>query len=285
MQLLKNHKDFLSISIYLIVFLFIVSSLQKLYDTNTWKTSEYEFVINNEDKYILPAFIVKNFSFGFNAVLADAYWIMAIQDLSTWNRKTDFYYKEYENVATLDPRFAYPYLFGILVTASKKYPDSVNKIEPIAKIGIENIPFNWEIPFYLGSQFNLLKEYQKAFHYLEVAAKRPIVPQSVQKAYDLYGKKKVIDTEATRSIMKAMYETTESTTTKKIIRTGLISEELNTLLKDPLNQYKKENGTYPTSLDELIKANIIQVSPSILADYNIRIDQLTGLITIKPKSK
>ena len=283
MKVLKKYRDALITFTLVFSLLFVVSRLQTTYDSNVIMHL-YGTIEKNTDKYILPAFIVKNFSFGFNAVLADAYWVTAIQDFSSWDRTADFYYREYENISTLDPTFAYPYLFGILVTASKKYPDSVNKMEPIAQVGIDNLPYNWEIPFYLGSQFNLLKSFPKALHYMTIAAYRPIVPRPILQAYESFLKKKSVDNETTRSVMKAMYDTTDSKKNKQIIRTGLITEELNSVLKDPLSKYKTKNGVYPSTINDLIKANLIQVSPTILKDYTITIDTLTGQVTITPKS-
>lgn len=236
-------------------------------------------------KYVTPSFVVNGFSFGFRNVLADFYWISIIQDFSGWNHQASFYTQEYENLFTLDPKFAYPYIFGILTipSGSRKNSQEVEKAEKFAVIGIEHIPYNWEIPFYLGMQFNVHKNKEKALHYIEIAASRPIIPDIVLRAYKSYLAKKITGDDASRAFIQTIYNTTESKTTKKIIKEGMVISQLIKTLSEVVQEYKNKYGVYPKSLDDIVSRGLVQVSPDLEKGYIVTIDGKTGVVDITPK--
>lgn len=281
MKYLKRYK-YTILGIFFGVFLFAcVAVLQTKYD----KIVHPRLVINVKvTKRIMPANVVKNFSFGFRNVLADYYWINIIQDLPGWDRTDDFYIDEFRNLVTLDPKFSYPYLFGILTISIKTDPKSVEKVEPIANVGINALPYNWEIPFYLATTFNLVKNYEKALEYVEIAVTRPIIPESVAHAYKSFSKKVITGDNATRSFVQTIYDTTESQTTKKIIREGMVIGDLTQSIKKVVDDFKNIYGRYPNSLDELVEKNMIQILPALKSEFNVLIDKNTGDVEITPKN-
>jgi hypothetical protein len=50
---------------------------------------------------------------------------------------------------------------------------------------MKNLPENWEIPFYLGTAFQLTKAPEKALPYLRIASQKPNAPEIIQKVYYL----------------------------------------------------------------------------------------------------
>ena len=250
----------------------------------------YDAIVNPEviyieakKKYILPASIVKNFSFGFSNSIADMYWLSSIQDLPEWDHKEKFYIDQYRNLATLDPKFSYPYIFGILTVSSKLHKNSVEMIEPVAAMGIQNLPYNWEIPYYLGVQFNVAKNREKALEYFEIAATRPLIPDLVRTVYRAYKKNLLKENDATLAFIKTIYETTESETTKKIIKEGMVLSDMTQIVKNVSEKYKTRYGRYPSSLTELIDAKMIQVTPALTEGFRITINPSTGAVDIVPK--
>lgn len=276
----KQNKNAAQIILYFLLFISIVV-LQRKYDGIVHPEIIYGGEIK---KYVLPSSFVSNFSFGFKNILADMYWISIIQDLPGWNHKDSFYIQEYKNLVTLDPKFSYPYLFGVLTVSTKLHPGSTEMIEPIANIGIQSLPYNWEIPYYLGVQFNLIKNYDKALHYIEIAATRPIIPDVVRSVYRAYAKKTLTGDAASRAFIKTIYDTTESKTTKKIIEEGMVISDMTQIVKNVSEKYKIKYGKYPSSFQELINKEMIRVTPGLQEEFRVTINQNTGEVEITPKN-
>lgn len=280
MRTLQRHTTTILLIIFFVSIFTATVFIQKAYDAIV-----HPEVIYNEakTKYILPAPIVKNFSFGFKNIIADMYWLNSIQDLPEWNHKDQFYVDQYRNLATLDPKFSYPYIFGILTVSSKFHAGSVEMIEPVTVLGIESLPYNWEIPYYLGVQFNVSKNREKALEYFEIAATRPLIPDLVRSVYRSYKKNILKESDSTRAFIKTIYETTESKTTKKIIKEGMVLSDMAQIVKNVSEKYKIKYGVYPSSLEELIEKKMIQITPGLKEEFEVVIDKNTGDVTIIPK--
>jgi hypothetical protein len=287
MKIFTTYKHAIPVVFIITALLSIAVIVQLKYD----KIMHPQIIFTTETRYILPATIVKNFSFGFKNVLADLYWVKAIQDFSIWDGKDSFYLQEYENIATLDPRFSYSYILGILTFTSKSVTDKsidpslLESIEPIIQVGIKNIPDNWEIPFYLGTGFQLIKNPERALHYLKIAASQPSAPTRVSEAYKSYLKNTITGEAASRLFIKTIYETTESETTKKILEEGVMVNDLTDILTTVVNNYKTKYGFFPASIDELINHKMIKPGSGseIQKRFNIRINQQTGEVKITAK--
>ncbi len=282
MKFLHNYKNVLTGLFAFSIFFSCIVFLQISYDKSVRLKNFYEL---ETEKYVLPASVIRYLSFGFNNVLADFYWITIIQDLSEWNHNNTFYIEEYRNLVTLDPKFSYPYLFGILTTTSKKYPESPDKFEPIANIGIQNLPYNWEIPFYLASSFNLIKNYPKASNYIELAITRPIVPTAVQTLYNSYIKRNLAEQSTSQAFIKTIYDTTDSETTKKILKQNMAINDITQALESVVRSYKQQFGIYPKSLSDLVNKNLLRISPELEQNFHITIDDKNGNIEVLSKNK
>jgi hypothetical protein len=225
-------------------------------------------------------------AFGFNNALADYYWVSIIQDFVGWNRKDDYFVQEFSNIFTLDPRFHYPYIFAILTLPSYVNKDVENtKIaEGFARIGIANIPDSWEIPYYMATAFQLAHSDEKVLPYLSIAVSRPIIPVAVKRSYDLYTSKKVSGSKASREFIKTIYETTTSTTSKEIIKQGLVMNQIADQLSEASQKYKSLYGKYPKSIDDIISKGLIVVDKTLRNKTIITIDPLTGSVAVVPNT-
>jgi hypothetical protein len=268
-------KRILSILGFIVLFTFIVI-LQLKYD----EIEHPRYHFTTETRYVAPASFVKKFSFGFDNVLADLYWIKTIQDFSIWDGVDPFYFQEYHNIAVLDPLFSYPYILGILTVTSKTNKTALEGIEPISKIGIEKLPYNWEIPFYLARGFHLAKDYDKALEYTKIAISRPIIPDMVANFYNIYAKKKWGDKEANQAFLKTIIDTTKSTTTKKILKQGVAISTITTIIQTAAETYKEKYGTYPESIDELANKKLLGFSPALKSEFIVLMDKQTGHVQV-----
>lgn len=282
MKFFKAH--ILVISLCLIALLLLSASmLQKKYDDIVHP----QITFSTETRHILPAHIVSMFSFGFRNVLADLYWVKAIQDFAIWDGKDPFYAQEYKNIATLDPKFPYPYLLGILTFTSKRTKEALEQIEPVTQIGIKELPNEWEIPFYLGTGFQLVNAPEKALIYLKIAAEKDDAPELVIRAYKNYLKQTITGTkpngEINNDLIRTIYDTTKSETTKKILEDGLMINSLTEVIEALVKKHKATYGFYPQSIDVLSEKKMIQFTPQLKERFIITINEYTGKVTITPR--
>ena len=282
MKFFKKHSLVLSLAL-IAVLLFSASLLQKKYDDIVHP----QILFTTETRYVLPAHIVSMFSFGFKNVIADLYWVKAIQDFAIWDGMDPFYAQEYRNIATLDPKFPYPYLLGILTFTSKGKREVLEQIEPVTQIGIRELPNEWEIPFYLGTGFQLVKTPEKALPYLKISSEISDAPDQIKRAYKNYLKQTLTGTkpsgEINNDLIKTIYDNTKSETTKKIIEDGVMVNTLTEIIQTLVKKYRTLYGEYPQSIDLLAEKKMIQLAPLLKEKFTITINQNTGAVTVTPK--
>jgi hypothetical protein len=129
--------------------------------------------------YISSAKFLKPFTFGFNQVLADYFWIKTVgyfgEHLMS-DRNYPWLYPMLDLVTTLDPQFIWPYYFGgITLSLEAKQVEQSNLI---LKKAIHYHPDKWHFLFYLGFNYwyhdnNLLM----AATYIKRAAMNPKAPR------------------------------------------------------------------------------------------------------------
>ena len=131
-------------------------------------------------RFIMPAPVVRYFAFGFENILADYYWVSAIQDLNKWDRRDTYYPEYFRIIATLDPKFEYPYTFAALTIPSKKNPESLTWLADISERGMVALPSSWQIPFYTGLEFHTVgRLYERAAYYLGIASAIESSPEAI----------------------------------------------------------------------------------------------------------
>ena len=116
---------------------------------------------------------VKVASIGYSDLVADAYWIQAIQYAGTMfklHRSPQDLIPTVDFITDLDPRFEMSYVLIGSVLAIEG--GNGQAIERILKKGCLALPNDWKLFFYLGfTQYYLLREYPEAADNLDVAAK------------------------------------------------------------------------------------------------------------------
>ncbi len=232
-------------------------------------------------RFAMPAPIVRYFAFGFDNVLADYYWITAIQDFNKWDRR-DFYYPEYFRIiSTLDPHFAYPYMFAVLTVPSRQNPDSLRWLSLIVSVGMKALPDNWQIPFYAGVQFHVVgKSYEEATRYLEIAGAKPSSPDMVRAMHGVYLMHNQSEYQRSRALFLTIAETTDHEATKELAKERVALLDLMEEFKKAALSYKAKYHRFPVSIDEMAAAHFVQAPPDILKKFPMSIDQATGEVTL-----
>jgi hypothetical protein len=129
--------------------------------------------------YIPSGDFLKHFTFGFNQVIADYFWIKTVgyfgEHLMS-DRHYPWLYHMLDLVTTLDPQFIWPYYFGGITLSLEA--QQVEQSNLILKKAIHYYPYNWHFLFFLGFNYwyhdnNLLQ----AATYLKRAAMQPNAPR------------------------------------------------------------------------------------------------------------
>lgn len=228
-------------------------------------------------RFIMPALVVRHFAFGFENTLADYYWVSAIQDLNKWDRRDTYYPEYFRIIATLDPKFEYPYIFAALTVPSKKNPESFTWLADISERGMAALPSSWQIPFYTGLEFHAIgKSYERAVYYLGIASAIGSSPEVARTAYGLFLLHTSTDYERSRALFTAIYETTDNQETKKIAQERIVLLDFIEAVDKASEAYKDRHSIYPGSLEMLVKDGLIQVPTELVKRFPIEIDRQTG---------
>jgi hypothetical protein len=136
--------------------------------------------LDREEAFVPDPALARIFSLGFGAVIADFYWLQAIQAVGGNVRMTpelgDHLGKLIDVVTTLNPRVDHPYRFAaIWMTESEENVRTANRL---LRRGIEFHPDEWRNHFYLGfNHFFYLLENRRAGEILERASAMPGAPR------------------------------------------------------------------------------------------------------------
>ena len=260
-------------------FLFGAYLAQVRYDA-VWQ--EHFELLAPVHRYILPAPVVKYLSFGFRNILADYYWVTAVQDLNKWDRKDFYFPEEFRIISALDPKFEYPYIFAALTIPTKTNPESLKWVSLIAEEGMKALPNSWQIPFYVGLEYQTVgKSYEQAVHYLAIAAAKPGSPEITREAYGMFMLHTSTDYERSRALFNTIYQTTDNEETKIIAKFRLTLLDLLEAVDQASLRYKAKYHSFPNSLDQLTKLGFITVPTELVKRFPVMIDEQTGKSSLK----
>lgn len=216
--------------------------------------------------YISSSKTLKRMSLGYEALMADVYWLRTIQyfggkmgqikgqinisDVSTW--RLDLLEPLLGITTELDPNYVAAYRFGAIFL-----PD-INPDAGIAFVrrGIENNPQEWRLYSDLGYTCWKQKRLQEASEAYGQGSQIKGAP-SWMKAMQAVMLLKGGDRQTARELFQRMYESSDEAYTKKLSLTrlkSLQSEDELALLGRLLNGYRERFGACPPSLSALIKA-------------------------------
>ncbi len=231
-------------------------------------------------KFVLPAPIVHHTAFGFRNILADYYWVTAIQDLNKWDRFDTYYPEYFRIISTLDPKFAYPYIMAALTVPSRKNPEeSLGWLSVITERGMRALPLNWEIPFYTGVQYHAIeKSFERATHYMEIAAQTPDSPDVTRQAYGIYLLRGATDYQRSRALFTAIYETASNESSRVVAGEQIALLDLVETLNQGVITYKAIHHVLPRSVNALVDEGIVSVPAGVVEQHGITLDNQTGKV-------
>ena len=216
--------------------------------------------------------VVSRLALGFDALVADVYWIRAVvyygrQRLASDEaRNFDLLYPLLDMVTTLDPRFRAAYRFGavFLSEPAPGGPDRPDLAIALLKRGWERTPERWEYPrdiaFVYGWRY---RDYLQAADWFDRAADVPGAPfwlRSSAAAMLVKGGAR----EAARELWRQMHAGADNDLLRQTAQLRLAQfdamdaiDELNRLSAD----YRRRTGRVPATWRELIGARLLRAVP------------------------
>lgn len=227
-----------------------------------------------EDSLYVTSSSLKKMSLGYSEILADIYWIRALQyfgSTSLEDQNPEHLYHYFDIITDLDPSFINAYRFGGTFLAEPN-PFGLGELEKGTKLlekGIKNNPDNFRLPLEAAFLYYLYpKDYEKAAELFKKASEIPNLSNS-RKGY-LRGMAATSlsqggDRKLSRQIWEMIYETNPSEGRRNFALLNI--REIDTLnLQDKLTQALREyidrGNQIPQSLDTLVDAGIIDYVPA-----------------------
>lgn len=135
--------------------------------------------------YVPSGGTMRHLSLSYDALLADVYWIRAIQHYggtrlsSARERRFELLYPLLDITTTLDPRFAIAYRFGAVFLSEKPPggPGRPDQAVTLLRKGLEATPDNWRYAQDIGFVYYWYRhDYREAARWFEHAAGLPNAP-------------------------------------------------------------------------------------------------------------
>ena len=226
-----------------------------------------------EETLYFPSSTLRKISLGYNELLADVYWLRALQYFGgTKFQDIDSreLYKYFDILTDLDPKFVNAYRYGGTFLAEPP-PFGLGDIENGMKLfdkGRMSNPDNFRIPLEQGFVYYLnLKDYKKASALFKEASNKPGLSnlrrasfQGMAASAEAKGGNRTLS----RQIWEYIYENAPNEGRKNFAALNI--KELDTMdmedrLTTALNEYLKRYNTFPSTLEELKSNGLINEIP------------------------
>lgn len=246
--------------------------------------------------YITSGEVAKKLALSYDAVLADLYWIRAIQHYggergSDRPKRYDLLYPLLDLTTSLDPRFTVAYRFGAIFLM-EPYPGGAGRPDLAIKLlekGIQQTPERWEYYLDIGFVYYWrLSDYKMAAEWFQRGGDLPGGPWWLR-TYAAVMLAKGGDRQSSRFLWRNIYESaTDNDWLKQNAQLRLLQlDALDQIdqLHAVIREFQRRSGTLPESWRELIAAGLLRGQPLDPTGTPYVLDSSTGAITVSEKSK
>jgi hypothetical protein len=240
--------------------------------------------------------IVKKLALGYDSLVADIYWMRAIQ---YYGRREEAEKRKvrYKNLAalldittTLDPYIIDVYRSGSAFLAE---PEPVGAGQPKEAIklldkGIRNIPHEWHLYFDKGFVYYIyLHDFKTAGDVWLSAANLPGTPPWMKSlAAESYSKGGAMDTAI--FLWQRQYKESTRADVRENAKNYLISIQVAQdlwSLEILLDKFHEKSGYFPSSLQELLRNRTRIYNTADPLGYPYQYDAVAGAVSLNPESK
>jgi hypothetical protein len=239
--------------------------------------------------------LMKRLSLEFDALMADFYWIRAVQyygdtKLSTNEHKNyDLLYPLLDITTTLDPDFKIAYRFGAILL-SEGYPSGAARPDyaiALLEKGIKHSPERWEYFHDAGFvEYWWRQDYPAASAWLQKAAQVPGAPNwlaPVAASMLAEGGSR----ESARALWQQIEQSAEQDWLRKSAQRGLMqldAEEQLDQLRTLVSRFEQRAGRRPTGWGELVQVGWLRGVPVDPTGVAYAFDAATGAIDVAHES-
>jgi hypothetical protein len=238
---------------------------------------------------------IRRAALGFDALLADIYWIRAVvyfgrQGLSTDPEKNfDLLHPFLDLVTTLDPRFTSAYRFGavFLSEAMPEGPGRPDLAMDLLQRGHDRNPERWEYLHDIGFvEYWYRRNFGSAARWFERAAEVPGAPFWLKSTAAMMHTQSG-DRASARDLWRHMIETAETENIVNMARLRLAQFDAMDAL-DALDaliaRFSTATGRLPTDWSELVAARLLRGVPQDPTGKPYEIDPATGRARVSERS-
>lgn len=208
--------------------------------------------------------LVRIAALGYHTLLADTYWLRAIQyfaEMTDQDKAPDDLFPMTDFITDLDPDFCFSYYFtGLNLIINGGQP---RDIRDILEKGKKNCPRYWKIPFQLG------------FFYYYSVNRYDLAADNLELAYQLSGYKNIGflaarvrsqggQPETAIHLLRAMESSTDDPKAKAVYQrriAELQAQVILTGLNEAVEKFNSTEGRYPAGASELIARKLIPRIP------------------------
>ncbi len=212
--------------------------------------------------------LLEKLSIGYGPLLADIYWTRAVQyfgsHMEKRSRSFDLLAPLLDIATTLDPKLIVAYRFGAVFLAEHP-PGGAGRPDlavDLVKKGIANNPDEWHLNYDLGSLYYMhLKDYQKASEAFLDGSKNPAAPAEFMKIVAARVAENGESLETSRLIWAELYNSTkdESVRQRALFHVQALDAQMALKkLNESSEEYWKKFGRFPTSIQQLHDAGLVQ---------------------------
>lgn len=244
--------------------------------------------------YIQSPALVERIALGYDAILADVYWIRAIQyyggsRLAGGANRYPLLYPLLDATTTLDPRFGVAYRFGAIFLA-EGYPGGPGRPDQAIALlekGLREEPDKWEYMQDIGFvHYWWLQDYREAARWFERASEIPGAPwfmRSLAAVTLTEGG----DRSRSRLLWQQLLETADNDWMRQNAERRLVQldalDDID-LLEARLGEFRSRFGRHAGSWEELIKAGLLGGVPVDPTGTPYVIDPFGGDVTVSRES-
>ncbi len=249
--------------------IFISIPFQKKIDKERSKFTTIEETIRLSPKFL------RIMALGFDEIVADIYWLRALQyfgnpDIKKSDKDPDIMYKYFDIITELDPKFVNAYRFGGSFLAEPE-PFGFNRFQKGSLIfdkGRGNNPENFRLPLEQGFLYFMHSDDKKTASELFIeASEKPGLTEHRKASFKgmaASALSKGGDRELARQIWLDIFDNSLDQGRRDFALMNL-NEMIDQDLEDKLTQYallyENEYGSFPTSIDDLLRLKQVKKIP------------------------
>lgn len=244
--------------------------------------------------YVRSGDAVKRMALSYSAVLADVYWIRALQyyggaRLSAGKKDYTLLYPLLDIATTLDPLFQLAYRFGAIFLA-ENYPGGAGRPDRAVALlekGVRNQPANWRYLQDIGFVYYWWGgDYRQAARWFEKSAQVPGAPWWM-KSLAAVTLAQGGDRYSSRLLWQSLLAGADNDWLRNEARRRL--SQLDALdeidrLQAAVRLYASRTGTFPAALDVLVRSGYLRWVPTDPLGHPYVIDAQTGVVDVSRES-